>query len=203
MGYEGPTECEDDEKVIEGKFLKMHYTGTIDESSDAGEKGKQFDSSRDRDMTFDLQIGQGMVIAGWDEGLIGLCQGAKAKLVIPPEKGYGEGGAGEDIPGGATLNFDVEIVDVSEEGPAETNLFTELDTNEDGKLDREEVSAYFTKMGSEMPEDLWDSEDSDKDGVISWEEFTGPKGEPGPDEGVEEVEAIEKETKATGTGEEL
>lgn len=175
--YEGPTECEDDQKVKAGDFLSMHYTGTIDESSESGEKGKQFDSSRDRGDTFDFQIGSGQVIAGWDEGIQGLCVGAKATLVIPPEKGYGEGGAGEDIPGGATLNFDVEVVGISDEGPEEPNLFNEIDTNGDGKLDKEEVGAYFSGMGSEMPEELWDSEDQDKDGFISWDEFSGPKGE--------------------------
>ncbi len=87
--YEGPTECEGSDKVTAGNYLSMHYTGTIDESSETGEKGKKFDSSRDRDQTFDFQIGQGSVIKGWDEGLVGLCKGAKAKLVIPPDMGYG------------------------------------------------------------------------------------------------------------------
>ena len=54
------------------------------------------------------------VIKGWDEGIVGLCKGAKAILVIPPEMGYGASGAGADIPGGATLNFDVEVVDIGE-----------------------------------------------------------------------------------------
>ena len=90
----------------------MHYTGTIDQSSEKGEKGKKFDSSRDRGATFDVQIGRGRVIQGWDKGLVGLCKGAKATLVIPPDMGYGDRGAGADIPGGATLNFDVEVVDI-------------------------------------------------------------------------------------------
>lgn len=105
--YEGPTECEDAEKIISGNHVTMHYTGTIDESSETGEKGKQFDSSRTRDSAFDFTIGNKQVIGGWDEGLLGLCKGAKATLVIPPEMGYGASGAGGDIPGGATLNFDV------------------------------------------------------------------------------------------------
>ena len=77
--YEGPTECEEAETVKKGDFLHMHYTGTIDESSETGEKGSKFDSSRDRGKTFDFQIGQGMVIKGWDEGLLGLCKGAKVR----------------------------------------------------------------------------------------------------------------------------
>ena len=60
----------------------MHYTGTIDQSSATGEKGKKFDSSRDRGQTFDVAIGTGQVIKGWDEGIVGLCLGAKANLII-------------------------------------------------------------------------------------------------------------------------
>ena len=74
--------CDDAQKVKKGNFLKMHYTGTIDQSSATGEKGKKFDSSRDRGQTFDVAIGTGQVIKGWDEGIVGLCLGAKANLII-------------------------------------------------------------------------------------------------------------------------
>uniref|UniRef100_A0A7S1VHK8 peptidylprolyl isomerase n=1 Tax=Grammatophora oceanica TaxID=210454 RepID=A0A7S1VHK8_9STRA len=174
--YEGPKECDDSEKVKAGMHLTMHYTGTIDQTSETGEKGKKFDSSRDRGQTFDFQIGQGMVIPGWDKGLIGLCKGAKATLVIPPDMGYGASGAGADIPGGATLNFDVEVVDISDEGPPQPNLFAELDVDGDGKLTKEEIQAFFGQRGQEMPPEVWESEDKDKDGFVTWEEFGGPKG---------------------------
>jgi hypothetical protein len=62
--YEGPKECSDEETVQAGNFVSMHYTGTIDESSETGEKGKKFDSSLDRDTAFDFQIGVGQVIPG-------------------------------------------------------------------------------------------------------------------------------------------
>lgn len=175
--YEGPTECEASDKVKSGDFLSMHYTGTIDESSETGEKGSKFDSSRDRDSTFDFQIGQGRVIKGWDEGIVGLCKGAKATLVIPPDMGYGESGAGGAIPGGATLNFDVEVVDISDKAPPGPNYFAMIDTNKDGVLDKEEIEAYFKQMGMEVPDALWEQEDHDKDGKISWDEFSGPKGD--------------------------
>ena len=58
----GPTECE--EKTAPGQFLSMHYTGTIDESSATGVKGKQFDSSIPRGQTFQFQLGAGRVIKG-------------------------------------------------------------------------------------------------------------------------------------------
>jgi FKBP-type peptidyl-prolyl cis-trans isomerase len=123
--YEGPRMCEAKDKVKKGDQLGMHYTGTIDKTSKTGTPGKQFDSSRTRGQPFSTKIGVGQVIKGWDEGLIGLCKGAKATLVIPPEMGYGANGAGGDIPGGATLNFDVEVMTV-EAGPVETNLFVEV-----------------------------------------------------------------------------
>jgi FK506-binding protein 14 len=178
--YDGPTECDDDKKVKAGQYLSMHYTGTIDESSETGEKGSKFDSSRDRGSTFDFQIGVGQVIKGWDEGIVGLCVGAKAKLIIPPEKGYGAQGAGGVIPGGATLNFDVEVVDISEGPPPPPNFFTQIDLNQDGVLDKDEIEKYFKDNGYDVPAELWEREDTNKDGVISWEEFSGPKGDSPP-----------------------
>uniref|UniRef100_A0A7S2AST5 peptidylprolyl isomerase n=1 Tax=Octactis speculum TaxID=3111310 RepID=A0A7S2AST5_9STRA len=175
--YDGPTDCDESEKSMNGAYLKMHYTGTIDASSKTGEAGKQFDSSRTRGKTFDFQLGAGKVIQGWDKGLVGICKGAKAILVIPPEMGYGERGAGGDIPGGATLNFDVEVVDFSMEAPEEPNLFDELDLNKDGFLSEEEMLIFFKKQGKdELPPGLMDHEDKDADGKISWVEFSGPKG---------------------------
>jgi FK506-binding protein 14 len=174
--YSGPTECDDAEKVIAGKQLGMHYTGTIDQTSETGTPGKKFDSSRDRDSVFETQIGVGRVIKGWDQGLIGLCKGAKATLVIPPEMGYGASGAGADIPGGATLNFDVEVMSVADDSPV-PNLFEEIDVDKDAKLTEDEILAYFKKQGADaIPGGLMDEEDKNKDGAISWEEFGGPKG---------------------------
>jgi len=122
--HEGPTECVDADKITNGKYVSMHYTGTIDESSETGTRGMQFDSSRIRGETFNFTIGTGQVIQGWENGLLGLCKGAKAKLIIPPDMGYGDDGAGLVIPGGATLNFDVEVVDLQ---PAQSNMFTPID----------------------------------------------------------------------------
>mmetsp|Transcript_24979 Transcript_24979/g.48793 ORF Transcript_24979/g.48793 Transcript_24979/m.48793 type:complete len:209 (+) Transcript_24979:55-681(+) len=181
--YEGPTECEDADKIKSGSYVSIHYTGKIDESSAAGEGGSEFDSSRSRGDPFSFRAGEGQVIKGWDEGLVGLCTGAKATLVIPPAEGYGERGAGGAIPGGATLNFDVEVMGVSDQAPPEPNLFEELDTDTDGKLSKAEVLVYFEKYGDgKIPEGMWEHEDADSDGFISWEEFSGPKGESAKDE---------------------
>lgn len=128
------------------------------------------------------------MIKGWDEGLLRLCKGAKATLVVPPEMGYGDRGAGGAIPGGATLHFDVQVLSVSDKAPPpppERNIFAEIDTDQDGKATPEELLAHFQKMGRDkLPDGLMEHEDKDKDGFVSWEEFGGPKGEkpPGKDE---------------------
>merc|ERR1712100_831580 len=174
-----PEGCDTARKSKKGDQLGMHYTGTIDESSAAGEKGKQFDSSIGRG-PFDFALGQGQVIKGWDQGLLDMCVGEKRTLIIPPELGYGEQGAGGDIPGGATLKFTVECLKIGE-APPQPNIFKDIDHNhgnKDGKLTAEEIGAWFKKeQGQDMPKELMDSEDKDKDGFVSWEEFSGPKGD--------------------------
>ncbi len=68
------------------------------------------------------------------------------------------------------------------EGPPQPNIFKDLDTDKDAQLTKEEVAAFFKKQGRDMPDELWENEDKDKDGVISWEEFGGPKGTKHPKE---------------------
>merc|ERR1712216_510668 len=171
-----PEGCSEGRLSKAGDSLSMHYTGTIDKSSKAGEGGKKFDSSLDRGDPFTFTLGTGQVIKGWDEGLLGMCPGEKRTLVIPPEKGYGENGAGGDIPGGATLKFVVECLGVKD-APPRPNIFKTIDHehgNKDGKLTKEEVAAWFKQaQNADMPPDLMKSEDKDGDGFISWTEFSG------------------------------
>lgn len=182
-----PDACE---KTAEnGNQLTMHYTGTLEAD------GTKFDSSVDRNEPFKFQLGVGQVIKGWDEGIVGMCVGEKRKLTVPPALGYGDQGAGDVIPGGATLVFDIELID-TEEGPAPVNVFAEIDSNTDNNIDREELAGYLKKQveqirtagGPEadqadqmeadqdkLVEEIFSHEDKDKDGVISHEEFSGPK----------------------------
>ncbi|XP_070577940.1 peptidyl-prolyl cis-trans isomerase FKBP2-like [Ptychodera flava] len=92
-------------KSKKGDTLHMHYEGKL-------EDGTEFDSSIPRGEPFVFTLGSGQVIKGWDQGLIGMCEGEKRKLVIPSELGYGERGAPPKIPGGATLIFEVELLKI-------------------------------------------------------------------------------------------
>ncbi|HWX84264.1 MAG TPA: FKBP-type peptidyl-prolyl cis-trans isomerase [Xanthobacteraceae bacterium] len=92
-----------------GQTCVMHYTGWLYEN---GAKGKKFDSSVDRGQPFEFPIGTHRVIAGWDEGVATMKVGGKRTLIIPPQLGYGERGAGSAIPPNATLIFDVELIGI-------------------------------------------------------------------------------------------
>jgi peptidylprolyl isomerase len=89
-----------------GHKVKVNYTGWLLENGD------KFDSSLDRGKPFVFTLGQGYVIRGWDEGVAGMRVGGKRQLVIPPDMAYGERGAGRLIPPGATLVFDVELLEL-------------------------------------------------------------------------------------------
>lgn len=88
-----------------GDTLSVHYTGTL-------EDGTVFDSSLDRSAPFEFVIGQGYVIPGWDQGMLGMQVGGKRKLTIPSDLAYGDRGIPGAIPGGATLIFEVELLEI-------------------------------------------------------------------------------------------
>lgn len=92
------------EGVKIGDTVVIHYTGWL-------EDGTKFDSSKDRDMPFEVKIGVGYVIQGWDLGVIGMKKGGKRKLTIPYEMGYGKYGT-DGIPGFATLIFELELLKI-------------------------------------------------------------------------------------------
>jgi FKBP-type peptidyl-prolyl cis-trans isomerase len=92
-----------------GQNVSVHYTGWLWVDS---KRGSKFDSSKDRGQPFGFPLGGGRVIKGWDEGVQGMKIGGTRILTIPPSIGYGDRGAGNVIPPGATLQFEVELLDV-------------------------------------------------------------------------------------------
>lgn len=100
-------------EAVAGKAAIVHYTGWLYDPTVPDGHGKKFDSSRDgKGIPFGFIVGVGKVIKGWDQGVAGMKVGGKRTLVVPPELGYGERGAGNVIPPNATLVFDVELLDV-------------------------------------------------------------------------------------------
>jgi peptidylprolyl isomerase len=92
-------------KAEQGKYVSVHYTGYLLD-------GKKFDSSVERGEPIEFQLGRGMVIKGWEEGIELMHVGDKMRFIIPSELAYGEKGAPGAIPPNATLIFDCELVDV-------------------------------------------------------------------------------------------
>jgi FKBP-type peptidyl-prolyl cis-trans isomerase len=108
----GPTKLEIKDEVVgtgkeakTGSAVSVHYTGTL-------MNGTQFDSSRTSGKPFEFTLGEGHVIKGWDQGVVGMKVGGKRKLVIPSDLAYGENGSPPTIPPNAPLKFDIELLDV-------------------------------------------------------------------------------------------
>ena len=93
------------ERQIEvSDYVRYHYNGTL-------QNGKPFHSSYEDGHTYNTYVGLGWLIKGMDEGLLDACLAERRRIVIPPHMGYGAKGDGKNIPGSASLIFDIEIID--------------------------------------------------------------------------------------------
>lgn len=93
------------EEAKDGDTLVVHYTGRLLD-------GTVFDSSIERGDPFEFVLGAGMVIEGWEKGVEGMKVGEERIITIPSDMGYGEMGSPPTIPGGAGLEFEVELLEI-------------------------------------------------------------------------------------------
>lgn len=98
--------------AMAGDEVSVHYTGWLHDQNAPDKRGAKFDSSRDRGEPLVFRLGTGRVIRGWDDGIEGMQRGGKRELRIPSGLGYGASGAGKVIPPGASLVFEVELLDI-------------------------------------------------------------------------------------------
>lgn len=95
----------DGAEVKSGDTVSVHYTGTLLD-------GTKFDSSKDRGQPFEFKVGEGLVIKGWDEGLVGMKVGGTRVLTIPADMAYGDNSPSPLIPAGSALKFEIDLLEV-------------------------------------------------------------------------------------------
>lgn len=168
-----PTHCP--MKLAKKSIVLLQYSGWV--VSETSETSYLFESQRDFTRAPPTYLGVGKTIKGWDIALEGMCEGQKATLVIPPELAYGDE-AQPNRPAHATLKYEIEVTSIltlgSDGKPIRPNIFRLIDTDGSQKIDAEELDAHFIRIGQPRPQRVPD--DADGDGKISWDEFTGPKG---------------------------
>lgn len=100
----------DGEEAVNGRTLVVHFTGWLYDPNAPDNRGAVFDSTEGR-QPFSFVLGSGLVIQGWEQGLLGMRVGGVRELIIPPELGFGDQATGS-IPPNSTLIFEVELINV-------------------------------------------------------------------------------------------
>lgn len=126
-----------------GYEVTAHYTGTLESD------GSKFDSSKDRNKPFVFTIGKGQVIKGWDEGFASMKVGEKAILTCTSDYAYGDDGSPPKIPGGATLNFEVELLGFKEKEKEKWEMSHDEKITKAKKLKTEGTSLFKEKRFGE------------------------------------------------------
>jgi len=165
-----PQGCDEMRKSKDGDKVLIHYEASVDYSTRTGSKGMVFDSSRKRDEPFDFVLGQAIakVTQGVDKGCLDMCVGEKRVVTIPPELGFGDQGALPNIPGGATLRYEIECLNISTPTMREAllpgNVWTEIDEDENWKVTKPEMAKWFKqRKGLDfIPDDLFEKDDKNK-----------------------------------------
>ena len=190
-----------------GDYVQVHFNGTVGtdgkgklfDSTHTHASPGQVEGTPVPPMEFRITTtleGGGMFVPGWEQAIVGMCLGERRHAIIPPALAFGDAGFPKGgIPGGASLHFDIAMLVMSDE-PSDTfvspypNMFREMDSDGDKRVTRAEMRAWFDKMaasehGADLPSQgaegmmgLFDKDDVDKDGFVSFDEFSGPKGLP-------------------------
>ena len=142
-----PTTCS--HPTENGDKVSVNYRGTLQSS------GKVFDESYKRGKPITFTLGRGQVIKGWEEGLLDMCPGELRKLTIPPELAYGAFGSPPAIPGGATLVFDTELVEIVGVVQEEEEVDSDENENEASKT---EDGAFSIATSPSKPPPGWHEE---------------------------------------------
>ena len=122
---------------------------TIDISSKTGERGKVVDTSHVNSEPMQFTLGTGRVIEGWERGILGMCEGEKRVLVIPPELGFGlKGSRSGLVPGSATLHVEIILVEILDDDDVaqKPNMFQEMDANRDMRISYDEMQFWFIRQ---------------------------------------------------------
>ncbi|XP_028662029.1 peptidyl-prolyl cis-trans isomerase FKBP7 [Erpetoichthys calabaricus] len=170
-----PEDCP--QKTKKGDMVNAHYDGFL------AKDGAKFYCSRADDKGHPkwFVLGVGQVIKGLDIGMIGMCQGEKRKVTIPPSLGFGKQGK-DNVPPDATLIFEIELYTIAR-GPRSMEAFHDIDLDNDRNLSRDEIRAYmkreFEKGGKPREQSFYDvivsdvfqKNDHNRDGIISAKEY--------------------------------
>jgi len=174
-------------KVQMGNFISLVYYAWFIRN-----EWKIFSKSDHKSGYLRYKVGDGTVIKGLEQGIVGTCIGEGRRIVIPPEVGFGVTGSLDGtIPANTTVIYDVQVLDISNENPwiPPQNVFKSIDSNGDQNLSYEEMSKFLKseliKRGEHIPKDdsnhmgavrsIFVKEDINLDKQISWDEFSGPK----------------------------
>lgn len=159
-----PESCPDDQLATKGKQVYFTYVAAINE------KGEEGSMIVDKGVN-EFMLGGGHTMPGLELGVDGMCVGEQRRLTIPPALGME----------GMTLLYEVHLTAVGE-GKPPANMWAEIDVNEDHKVDPAEMGRWFreVKKIEKVPQGAFSSQDKDGDGVITWAEFDGPKGQSDP-----------------------
>ncbi|XP_071952949.1 uncharacterized protein [Antedon mediterranea] len=172
-----PDDCK--KTASHGDMVLIHYTGRL-------EDGTVFETSRVNEDSEPIEFPLGLqeVVKGWDYGMVDMCTGEKRRLTVPSSLAYGEQGKDGKVAPGATVIFDVEMIEFKPNWRhGMPNTFRMIDANNDKVISFKEMSAFIMSEGiftdeelnQKMTKEALERDDRDGNGEVSWEEFSGPK----------------------------